>query len=234
MTKKYEYVVKQLEDEIFSGVYDSTKKLPTEEELMKNFGVSKNTIRKSIEILGRKGYIYQVQGSGVFLRNISNPGYLMMTDIQGLDKTTKKYDSSREILNLSIIEADEELSDKMKCNLGTKLYHLKRLRYINNVPFEIEESFYNKDIIPYLNAEICNHSIFNYIQDDLKLKIGFTDRLLSCDKLNKEDADLLDLNEGDPSLIIDSTVFLNSGIIFLTSKNKYNYRETKILSLSLS
>jgi GntR family transcriptional regulator of bglA len=234
MTKKYEYVVKQLEYEIFNKEYEATNKLPTEEELMKRFDVSKNTVRKAIELLVRKGYIYQVQGSGVFLRNISNPGYLMMTDIQGLDKISKKYNSSRKILSLSIIEADEELSNRMKCSLGAKIYHLKRLRCINNVPFEIEESFYNKDIIPYLNTEICNSSIFKYIQDDLKLKIGFTDRILSCDKLNVEDASLFKLDINDPCLIIDSSVFLNNGTLFLISKNKYNYRETKILSLGLS
>ena len=231
MTKKYEHVVKQLEKEIFDKVYDSTKKLPTEEELMKRFDVSRNTIRKSIEILGSKGYIYQVQGSGVFLRDVANPDYMMMTDISGHDATMKNYNSSKKLLDLSIIEADEDLSNKMKCDIGTKIYYVKRVRYIDGNPFEIEESFYNKNVIPYLNNEICNSSIFKYIKEDLKLKIGFADRLLSCDKLEKEDADLLDLQENDPVLIINNTVFLNNGIIFVVSKNKYNYKETKILSL---
>lgn len=231
MTKKYEYVVKQLEKEIFDKVYDHTKKLPTEEELMKRFDVSRNTIRKSIEILGSHGYIYQIQGSGVFLRDVSSPGCMMMKDIGGLDKTMKNYKSSKKLLSLSLMEADEELAGKMKCNLGTKIYSVKRLRYVNDVPFEIEESFYNKDVIPYLNDEICNNSIFRYIREDLKLKIGFADRLLSCNKLNKEEAALLNLKENDPVLIIDNTVFLNNGIIFVVSRNKYNYMETKILSL---
>ena len=230
MIKKYEYVVKQLEKEIFDKVYDKSKKLPTEDELMKRFGVSRNTIRKSIEILSSHGYIYQVQGSGVFLRYISNPDFMMIKDIGDL-KSRQQHNISKKLLELSIKEADEDIANKMKCRLGTKIYFVKRLCFRDDVPIEIEESFYNKEIIPYLNEEICNSSIFKYIREDLNLKIGFANRLISSDKLNKDEAKLLGLEENDPVLIFDNTVYLNNESIFVISRNKYNYKETKVLSL---
>lgn len=48
MQPKYEFVAKTLEKEIIERKYNDDKKLPTEEELMKVFQVSKNTIRKAI------------------------------------------------------------------------------------------------------------------------------------------------------------------------------------------
>ena len=60
MQPKYEFVAKTLEKEIIERKYNDDKKLPTEEELMKVFQVSKNTIRKAIDVLVSNGYVYRV------------------------------------------------------------------------------------------------------------------------------------------------------------------------------
>ena len=65
---KHKEVPSAIENSILEGKYDNTIKLPTEEELMNEFNVSRNTIRKAIEILSGRGLVYQVQGSGIFLR----------------------------------------------------------------------------------------------------------------------------------------------------------------------
>jgi GntR family transcriptional regulator of bglA len=232
MQKKYETIVNMLEKEILEGKYDSNKKLPTEEELISRLNVSKNTVRKAIDILVAKGYIYRVQGSGIFLRDFTREGCMDIREMNGLTKTYSNNKLKSKVLELSLIDADEELASKMKCKVNTKLYYVKRVRYLNGEPMEIEESYYNKEIIPYLNEEICSKSIFSYIINDLKLKIGFADRVISCEKLNAEEADLLNLNKDDPTLIINNTVFLISGIVFDVSLEKYNYNKMKIISLT--
>lgn len=232
MDTKYEMVVNILEKEMIEGKYDSTKKLPTEEELIKRLNVSKNTIRKAIEILVNKGYIYRVQGSGIFLREFSKLGCVDMKDMNGLTKQFSSEKLESKVLKFSLINADEEIANKMKCSVNTKVYYLKRVRYLNGESLEIEESYYNKDVIPYLSEEICTDSIFNYIRNDLKLKIGFADRIISCEKLNEEEAKLLNLNKDDPTLVLNNIVFLNSGVVFDVSKEKYNYKKMKIISLT--
>lgn len=232
MQKKYETIVNILEKEILDGKYDSNKKLPTEEELIARLNVSKNTVRKAIDILVTKGYIYRVQGSGIFLRDFSREGCMDIREMNGLTKTYSNNNLKSKVLEVSLIDADEELASKMRCNVNTKLYYVKRVRYLNGEPMEIEESYYNKEIIPYLNEEICSKSIFSYVINDLKLKIGFADRVISCEKLNEEEAELLNLKKDDPTLIINNTVFLSSGIVFDVSLEKYNYSKMKIISLT--
>ena len=232
METKYEMVVNILEKEMIEGKYNASRKLPTEEELMKKLNVSKNTIRKAIDILVSKGYIYRVQGSGIFLREFSKLGCADMRDMNGL---TKQYSSEKldsKVLEFALIEADEEIASSMKCNVSTKVYYVKRVRYLNGEPLEIEESYFNKDIIPYLNEEICSGSIFNYIRNDLKLKIGFADRIINCEKLDEKEAELLNLNKDDPTLVLNNVIFLSSGVVFDVSREKYNYSKMKIISLT--
>lgn len=231
MAVKYKLVCDELEKEILQGKYPSSSKLPTEEELMRKFDVSRNTIRKAIEILVDKGYIYQVQGSGIFLREFSKEGCIPLNGMKGLTKEFAKDVLTSELLELTVIEASEELSEKMKCKKGTEVYHIRRIRYLNSEPYAYEESYYNKEIIPYLNKEICDDSIYEYIEKALKLNIGFADKVVYCEKLKENEAKILGLNEGEPTLVVENTAFLNTGVVFDVSREKYNYTKAKLLSL---
>ena len=65
MSAKYKQIADVLEQNIRDGLL-MKRKLPTEEALMNRFEVSRNTIRKVISQLVNRGYIFQVQGSGMF------------------------------------------------------------------------------------------------------------------------------------------------------------------------
>lgn len=211
-------------------MYKNEGKLPTEEELINIFGVSRNTIRKAINILVNYGYVYRVQGSGIFLREFKMDGYIPLQCVNGLTKEFYNMNLFSKVISFYIVDADENIAEKFKCNLGTKMYYIKRVRYIDNEPIVIEESYYNKDIIPYLNEDICSGSIFNYIRNDLKLNIGFADKVISCDMLKDEECNLMNIERGVPTLQIENTVFLNTGIIFNVSIERYNYKKVKLLS----
>ena len=103
---------------------------------------------------------------------------------------------------------------------------------MNNEKFAIEYSYFNKDIIPYLSEEIAKKSIYSYIIDDLKLSIGFADKIIYADKLKENEHVLLGLENNDPALVIENTVFLSNGTIFEISKVVHNYKNTKLLKLA--
>lgn len=232
MTIKYQIVASTLENEILQGKFQANEKLSTEEELMRRFQVSRNTIRRALNILVDQGYVYQVQGSGLFLREFSRPGCITIRKMQGLTKELAGENMNSRIIELSLVLADEKLAAKMKCELGDSLYYIKRLRFVNGDPLVLEEAYYNKELVPYLNAEIAESSIYRYITEDLRLKIGFADKLIYCEKLSKEDGLHLKLPEGDPALVAENTVFLNTGIVFNVSMEKYNYASARLLALT--
>jgi len=230
MAVKYKEIAEWLEQEIRDGKFDETKKLPTEEELIKKFEVSRNTIRKAINQLVNRGYIYQVQGSGMFLREKSGSDYINLGSLRGLTKdlTSKKIETK--ILALHVVEADEGIAKQLRCEAGTRLYYIKRLRLVENEPFSIEISYFKKDIVPYLNEDIASSSIYDYLIEDLKLNIGFADKVINCEKINEENANLLQVNSLDPALIIENTVWLTNGTIFELSKSLFHYQKAKILN----
>ncbi|MED4683387.1 GntR family transcriptional regulator [Bacillus mycoides] len=230
MSAKYKQIADVLEQNIRDGLFNETKKLPTEEALMTRFEVSRNTIRKVISQLVNRGYIFQVQGSGMFLRETSVTDYINLGSLRGLTKNLVSQNIETKVLEIEVIEANEEIVERMQCEIGTRLYFLKRLRIVDGKPFSIEVSYFKKDIIPYLNEEIALSSVYSYFIEDLQLNIGFADKVISCEKINKENAKLLELNEGDPALLIENTVYLVNGTIFELSQSMFHYEKTKLLN----
>ncbi|WP_338786901.1 GntR family transcriptional regulator [Metabacillus sp. FJAT-53654] len=230
MAVKYKEIADCLERDIRDGKFDTAKKLPTEEELINNFKVSRNTIRKAINQLVNLGLIYQVQGSGMFLREKSITDYINLGSLRGLTKDLTSKIIETKILELHVVTAEEEIAKQLRCEVGANLYYIKRLRIVDKEPFSIEISYFKKDIVPYLNEDIASSSIYRYLIEDLKLNIGFADKVINCEKIGEANAELLLIKPLDPALIIENTVCLTNGTIFELSKSVFHYEKAKILN----
>ncbi|BBI35716.1 FadR/GntR family transcriptional regulator [Cohnella abietis] len=66
-TKLVDDVVVQLQKTISSGELQNGDKIPTEPELMQQFGVGRSTIREAVRVLVHAGLLEKKQGFGTFL-----------------------------------------------------------------------------------------------------------------------------------------------------------------------
>lgn len=64
---KYEEIQNSIIDKIERGLYKADDKIPSESELIKEWGVSRITVTKALTELMLCGYIYRVQGKGSFV-----------------------------------------------------------------------------------------------------------------------------------------------------------------------
>ncbi|VWX35438.1 MULTISPECIES: GntR family transcriptional regulator [Exiguobacterium] len=232
MTAKYKQVAEQIETDIVNHVYQHTNKLLTEDEYATKYGISRNTVRKAIEILVNKGYVYQVQGSGVFVRDHYNSDYVNLEKLQGLTSDFSGRKVETRVLAFEQTTANEEVAERMKCPVGTPVYYVKRLRLVDDHPFSVEDSYFRKSLVIYLDENIIQKSIYNYLRNDQKLAIGFADRVIYADFLKSDDAVLLELKEDDPALLVDNTVYLTNGQIFDVSRATHHFRHVKMLKVS--
>ena len=61
---KFELVRDALLEEIRKGAYETVQKLPSEYELVERFGVARETARKAVFDLERKGLVRRRKGAG--------------------------------------------------------------------------------------------------------------------------------------------------------------------------
>ena len=58
---KYMHIVEQIKENIARGILVPQDQLPSENELMAEFGVSSITVRKAMETMVRQGIVYRVK-----------------------------------------------------------------------------------------------------------------------------------------------------------------------------
>lgn len=63
-------VIEQINQDLVKGVYKPGDRLPVENELARNFGVSRNTIREAFKKLSMMGIVDIRQGEGTYIREI--------------------------------------------------------------------------------------------------------------------------------------------------------------------
>lgn len=234
MLLKYQEIAIQIEKYIEEHALQQGDKLPILETLMAQFSVSKSTITKSLDLLEQKGIVFQVRGSGIFVRRHKRKGYISLLSNQGFKKDLEDFHITSKVIELDVRTPTEEAAYNLNMKLDMDAYYVKRVRYINEQTLCLEESYYNKSIISYLNKEIVSESIFNYIREGLGLKVGFTDSYLHIDKLNEEEATHLGLHKGDPKLCVESIFHLTNGQPFDFSKVTYNYQQSQFFIQSNS
>lgn len=137
----YQSIYDDLRDCILSEKYKKGEKIHSERQLMENYKVSRTTIRQALLHLQKDGYIYKIQGKGNFVSNslISqnlNNFYSFSNEVMQAGKTPKSI-----LVSHKLIEANARLSEIFNMPCGTRIYNIKRLRLIDNVPVILEETF---------------------------------------------------------------------------------------------
>ena len=97
-----EEVAAKLQEQISLGHYKVNEKLPTEPELMANFGVGRSSIREAIKILANSGQLRVQQGVGTFVEQ--SVGSREPMDQRLKRANVNDLDEVRQLLEMKIAE----------------------------------------------------------------------------------------------------------------------------------
>jgi len=226
---KYQQIATEVEQYINQQDLKQGDKLPVLEQLMNQYAVSKSTITKALELLERKGVIFQLRGSGIFVRRHNRPGYMSLFSTQGFKSNLGDRVLTSDVLDVSITKPSEDVANNLGIDVSDDVYRVERIRYVDGEVFCYEESYYVKAIVPYLNREIVADSIFDYVQSALGVTIGFSDMYMQVGRLNETEAGYLGLKMDDPRLRIETIFHLTNGKPFDYSRITYHYEHSQFV-----
>src|SRR5690625_1989983 len=66
MKTKYSIIIQAIKSKILDGTFQPHQKISSEYELMKEFNVSRHTVRLAVGELVNQGWLYRQQGSGTY------------------------------------------------------------------------------------------------------------------------------------------------------------------------
>lgn len=221
--KSYEAVYHQLEAALIKGQYPPGTYLPSENELSKKYGVSRDTIRKALGMLMEAGFIQKRQGKGsiVIKREQLRFPISGLTSFQEL-QSAYGYESTTQVNALEQIIIDEELSKKTGFATGESAWSLTRTRSIDGKKVILDKDLLLKKFVPQLNITTVKDSLYRYLESDLKLNIAYAEKEITIDSLHQEDLELLDLAPHDINIVsIKSRVYLADASQFQYTESRH-------------
>ncbi|VDG18822.1 GntR family transcriptional regulator [Lactiplantibacillus mudanjiangensis] len=214
-------IVKAIRDGIF------VTKLPTEAQLMERYSVSRNTIRKAIDLVYQQGLLRRVQGSGYFISKIQlrqkTVVNLSARSIMGGEN--QPHNLKSKVVTFDTIKADEQLGQQFGIPVDEELYRVIRLRYWHDQLYSLERSYYLCSVVRFISVEAVNSSIFEYLEEVYGIRVANSDDYLSLTELNPEDANLLAQPAGKAFLTLDSSNYYKNNGLFNFSHTVFAYPE---------
>ncbi len=201
-----------IKDLINTGDLKPGDQIPSENELSSAFNISRMTVRQASQELLREGYINIRRGEGTFVNSV--PHTQMLLKLEGFSTEMAKlgYRSHSRVLDVEKIEAFESYEmaySGLSKQPGEPIIRIRRVRYVEDTPFALESSYLSLRtgaglMEPRLADDV---SIYNYIENDLHIRLSRADHTIQPGLADKNIADLLEIETGSPILKLRGTTF---------------------------
>lgn len=222
----YLKVYHQLKNGINTGFYRQGESLPAEVDLARQFDVSRNTLRKALKMLQNGGFLRCRQGAGNFVScKSANADFLQnsqgFSEIIQSDKTTAK----SHVLKFEIQLASPVIANALAIKFKEQVYFISRVRFINDSPAELENSWISAEKFPDLTLKYIKGSLYDYFENKCRVHMSGTYLHYSPLLPSREIAALLKIDKEMPVIKVQSQSVDMWNVPFLFSENYTNFLE---------
>lgn len=222
---KYDQIYRDLKEKIETEVYSYQEMLPSEHMLVREYGCSRNTVRRALAELTADGYVQPMHGKGV--RNIFRPVEQAAFTVGGIESfkessARNKRKGTTQVLQFAEIIADEKIEKRTGFRKGICLYYIQRLRFLNGIPLILDHNYFLKEAVPGLTPEIASQSIYDYLEGNLGITITTSKRTLTVEHVTQIDEKYIDLKDYNCMAVITSQTFDDNGIQFEYTQSRHH------------
>lgn len=150
----YEAVKQHLDDRIRHGVLAPNDRVPSENEIVAELGVSRMTANRALRELAATGRILRVHGVGTFVAEPKPSSTLLEVRNIADEIAERGHVHSIRIDRLEEGPASSALQERFGLGAGARLFHSVMVHFENGTPIQIENRFVNPQVAPnYLSQD---------------------------------------------------------------------------------
>ncbi|WP_175990086.1 trehalose operon repressor [Bacillus sp. Marseille-Q1617] len=225
MTKsnKYKQIFEDLSKKIQDGTYNTNTILPSENELAVIYSTSRETIRKALTLLAQKGLIQKLRGKGSLVLDVSRMDFPIsgLVSFKELQSSMGREDIETTVHEFGLVNAGSSLSSIFEVQDKTEIWSVVRSRQIQGEKIILDKSYFLKSEVPLLTKEICENSIYEYLENDLELPIDFAKKEIVVEECTDEDRRYLDLDGYDHVVVVKNYVHLKDATLFEYTESRH-------------
>lgn len=208
----YHQLKEILKENIESGVWKPGDRIPSENELRKQYDVSRNTVIKALEELVQEGLLRREQGRGTFVSSpkISHSltGFYSFSNVLRANGLEPK----DVILGLEKRIAKPSIARHLKLTGSQEVWVLKRLRCAGEEPIMLETSHLPQNrVLRVDQADLENRSLYDYLEQKHDILVTRAKEIFEPVLIRDYESRYLRVPEGYPALLLDRIAYDSQG-----------------------
>ncbi|HET7866738.1 MAG TPA: histidine utilization repressor [Burkholderiaceae bacterium] len=197
----YAQVKQHLKDQLAAGRFPPGALMPSEAELVAQFGVSRMTVNRALRELQAEGLVDRVQGVGTFgaaLHRVSST--LTIRDLH--EEIAARGHRYHAVVHVSRREkAPAALATRLGLAVGDTVFHTLIVHHEDGVPLQCEDRYVNPACAPgYLDVDFTQTTPTQYLLEVAPL--WQAQYAIEAALPSAEEARLLGIRPGDPCLVV--------------------------------
>jgi GntR family transcriptional regulator len=218
-----------LREQVIRRELGPNDRLPSERELCQQYGISRITVRQALSELAQAGLVYSSVGKGTYVAEAAYQEELQPLNSFSQDLERRGMQAASQVLEASIIPADDLWSAIFYIPRGAELVRLHRLRLSGDVPIAIQLTHLPHHLCPsLLEYDFSTCSLYEVLRSAYKLRLARSETVLEASLASPQEANLLGLPQPAAILVSTQTTLLDTGIVIEMTRSTFNSERYKL------
>lgn len=205
----YRQVAMLLRSRVESGEWQAYDRLPSIEELSREFGVARVTVRQALQMLEAEGMVISRQGKGTFVQPYSKKWLSMQAGWQPLVNVVETQNHSVRVM-ASDMRSECPTLEGYPCVFAPEYRFQARIHFIKDTPYCLNDIYFDERIFSKEPELFSTKPVIVNISRYVNSPIETARQILTVEQADQSAASLLELPEGYPlvrarRIVIDET-----------------------------
>jgi GntR family transcriptional regulator len=196
---------------IAEGDLPSGSQLPSEDDLVRRYSVSRTTIRTAVQSLIARGLVEIRRGKGTY---VTQPIITQeLTELTGFveDMQALGREPTAQVLDRRIVAASETVARQLALQRGSAVARIQRVRLADGVPLSFDETYLPRNLGEKIMADdLETQPIFALLEQKYATPLLEAEYRLAAVASHGTVARALGMDPGSPIFLIERTTFSSS------------------------
>lgn len=197
----YARVKAHILDRIGAGEWAPSDRVPSENALVREFGVARMTVNRAVRELAQEGFLTRVKGGGTYVAERRSHAHPLQIRNIADEIAERGRIHGAQVLELAEFRADAEDAAAFGLAPGARLYRSIILHSEDGRPIQLEERLVHPAIAPdYLAQDFTARTPYDYLVQVAPL--ARAEHVVRAIAPTERVRDLLEMSAGEPCLLI--------------------------------
>ncbi|AZK47576.1 trehalose operon repressor [Paenibacillus lentus] len=218
----YLNLYKDYAEQIDTGVLPPGSKLPSENELAATYQISRETVRKGLNLLAQNGYINKIKGKGSFVLDTGRLKFPISGLVSYKELSERLGKKSRTIVHATErVRAGNDIAKELRIEADQPIWKVIRSREIDGERIILDIDYLLAEVVPELTKEIAADSIYQYLEQELLLKISYAEKVICVERATDLDHQYMELKDDTHVVVVRGYVHLEDTTLFQYTESRH-------------